>query len=269
MDCRALKRLTQVVSAVAAIGLAVAAQAQRAPEDSTPPPTPGPSEQPPPSSLPPCPAGEEAPKAAPEALAPPPEAPPPPAPVAVAPVERHHNKIFAPEVVSLTTGAGAANYFGSSDVNDSSDPGAAWDARVTFGARSAIALEAGYMGGVNNIDLGGGIGHGQVFSNGVDGDLRLQLPTRVQPYVFGGVGYNHMEVRNQNLGGTPGVANTFVGNDDQVTVPAGGGLNVFVTRHIDLDARGTYRFIPNNGITEMGTNHLHQWIAQAHVGYVF
>src|SRR5690349_7114712 len=150
MDCRALKRFTQVVSAVAAIGLAVGAQAQQPTEDTTPPPTPGPSEQPAPSTLPPCPAGEEA--VAPTVVPPPPpEAPPPPAPVATH--ERHHNKIFAPEVVSLTTGAGAANYFGH-DQTTSMDPGAAWDARVTLGARSAIALEAAYMGGVNNVDLG-------------------------------------------------------------------------------------------------------------------
>jgi hypothetical protein len=83
--------------------------------------------------------------------------------------------------------------------------------------------------------------------------------------VFGGVGYNHIEVRNNGTG----VAGNFAGTDDQLTVPAGGGVTGYVGRHISLDLRGTYRFIPDNGITFTNSNHLHQWFAQAHVGYVF
>ncbi len=260
MDCRALKRLTNVCSAVAVMGWAAFAQAQRAPEDVTPPPTPGPSEQPPAQALPPCPPGGQA---QPSAEAVPPAPPPEMAPAPEQPRERHYNKVFAPNSISITSGAGAANYFGTS-AGDSIETGAAYDARLMMGARSALALEAAYMGAVNNVEVGGGT-HGVLFSNGFDGDVRLQLPTKVQPYVFGGVGYNHIEVRNNGTG----VADVWAGEDNQVTIPAGGGVTAYVGRHFNVDARGTYRFIPDNGITEMGTGRLHQWIAQAHLGYVF
>ena len=94
----------------------------------------------------------------------------------------------------------------------------------------------------------------------------MQLPTTVEPYIFGGVGYNHMEVKHQ---GSTSNAGPLSNTDDQVTVPAGAGLSAYVGKHTTLDVRGTYRFIPDNGLTEMSTRNLHQWIAQAHVGYVF
>jgi hypothetical protein len=164
----------------------------------------------------------------------------------------------------VTTGAGAANYFGTG-TNGNVDTGAAWDARLTFGTHSALALEAGYVGSVNNIDMGGSEQHGRLDSHGIDTDLRIQLPTVVEPYVFGGVGYNHMSVTP-----TGPVSNgALAGDDNQVTVPAGAGLTGYIGHHATLDVRGTYRFIPDNGLTEMSTHHLHQWVAQAHVGYAF
>jgi len=176
-----------------------------------------------------------------------------------------HNRIFAPQDISATTGVGPANYFGTA-LNSTVDIGAAWDARLTFGTHSAIALEAGYIGASNNIDMQTGA-HGRLASHGVDTDFRLQIPTTVEPYIFGGVGYNHMEVTHTNSVSNAGELSI---SDDQVTVPAGAGLSVYVSKHTTLDARGTYRFIPDNGLTEMSANrNLHQWIAQAHIGYVF
>ena len=265
MSCRALMK---VCGAVAALALAGAAQAQETTETTTTQTT---TE----GTIPPAEStttttttttttpAEPAPVTTVVTPAPPPPVVPPPAPP-VTEHHRHHNRVFSPNQVSLTTGAGVANYFGDSVPDGSIDPGAMWDARMTFGTRSVFALEAAYMGGVNDINLGGGK-NGQLFSNGIDGDLRLQLPFRVQPYAFGGVGYNHLEVRNQGTG----VANGFVGKDDQVTIPAGGGVTAYAGRHITIDARGTYRFIPDNGITIMPDRHLHQWIAQANVGYAF
>jgi hypothetical protein len=257
MNFRALIRISRTAGGAAVLCLALTASAQQksqGPEDTTPPPPQTGSatdEQPPAESLPPCPMPEQA----------PPPAPPP------APVAHHHNRIFAPQEIAATTGVGPSNYFGTA-LNSTTDVGAAWDARLTFGSHSIIALEAGYIGAMNNIDMQNGAAHGRLASHGVDGDLRLQLPFVVQPYVFGGVGYNHMEVvQNGNVS----FAGTFNQTDDQVTVPAGAGLSGYLGRgkHVALDARGTYRFIPDNGITVMSTRNLHQWMAQANVGYVF
>lgn len=253
MNFRALAFLSNMAGA-AMLCCAITAHAQKAPEDTTPPPPEAAGsatdEQPPAEALPPC--------EKPEPVAEP--APPPPAP----PV-KHANRVFAPGQIAATTGVGAGNYFGTA-LNSTTDAGVAWDARLTFGAHSIIALEAGYIGSQNNVDNQNG-NHGHLAAHGVDTDFRLQLPTTVQPYVFGGVGYNHMEVIHN---GSVSNAGPLSSTDDQVTVPAGAGLSGYLGKHATLDVRGTYRFIPDNGLTEMSTNrNLHQWIAQANLGYVF
>jgi hypothetical protein len=237
------------LTAVATAGAAPQAEPGAEPQQTLPvcpPPQPG---------LPPCPAQPQ-------------EAPPPAAPEAAAPVhhERKHSIVFAPTEITIITGAGPSNYFGTGLSASHTDVGALWDARATFGAHSIIALEAGYVGSVNNVDSSDGT-HGQIFSNGLDGDLRLQLPTVVQPYIFGGVGYNHMGVNRQ---GSSEIAAQFARtSDDQVTIPAGGGVAGYVGKHMTVDLRGTYRLMPDNDITIMNTRALHQWYAQARVGYTF
>jgi len=262
MNIRALIRISRMAGSAAVLCLAFTASAQenaQGPEDKVPPPPQSGAatdEQPPTEALPPCPTAEQA---------PPPPAPPPPPPEAAPAPAAHHNRIFAPQEIAASTGVGPSNYFGTA-LNSTIDVGAAWDARLTFGSHSVIALEAGYIGASNNIDMQNGTQHGRLASHGVDGDLRLQLPFTVQPYIFGGVGYNHMEtVQN----GQTSFAGPLNQTDDQVTVPAGAGLSGYVGKHVSLDARGTYRFIPDNDITIMSTRNLHQWMAQANVGYVF
>jgi hypothetical protein len=207
-----------------------------------------------PADIPPCPQLE----------VPPPPAPPPPPPVAKH--ETKHSVVFAPSEISLTTGAGPANYFGSGNTTNM-EVGAVWDARVTVGAHSIMALEAGYVGGINNIDNVGDNGNrGHVSSQGFDTDFRLQLPTYVQPYIFAGVGYNHMSVHTD---GNPTLASLRSTGDDQVTIPAGAGLTGYLGKHATLDLRGTYKLIPDNEVTAFNTSALHQWVAQARVGYTF
>jgi opacity protein-like surface antigen len=248
-------------AALAALTLTVAplARAQSAaPTDVAPPET---SPTPTPQALPECPPGE----------APPAEAMQAPAPAAPAPVppphhERRHNIVFAPQDISLVTGAGPSNYFGS-PLSLRTDVGAGWDARLTFGAHSIFAFEAGYVGASNSVEVMNGSPHvGQITSNGLDGTLRLQLPTRVQPYIFGGIGYNHMSVNRE---GNPVTLATFNHSDEQFTVPAGGGVSAYLGRHATLDLRGTYRMIGNNDITIADQRALHQWVAQARIGYTF
>jgi hypothetical protein len=231
------------------------------------PPAAQPEEAPPaPETLPACPPGEAPPPVA--VPAPPPvsepapvaeAAPPPPAPVAH---KRKHNIVFAPTEVSFTTGAGPANYFGSSNTMRT-DVGAGWDVRATFGARSIMALEAAYMGATNTVEVGG-LHNGNLNSNGIDSDFRLQLPTRVQPYLFGGVGWNYMTLNNAVV-----TANQKV-TDNQVSVPAGAGVSAYLG-HATFDLRGTYRYLGDNQIQTIGGDHTvsHQWLAQAHFGYAF
>jgi hypothetical protein len=247
-------------SAVALAAASAAAQepapAPSPPPSETPSPAPTQSNEEAPQALPLCPPGQEA-------------LPPCPQPSAAPPVveeakpEKRHNMVFAPTEVSLMAGAGASNYFGSGHTTNT-DVGAGWDARVLFGAHSVIALEAGYAGAFNSIDSNG-TNRGHITSNGFDGTFRLQLPYVVQPYIFGGVGYNHMSV---DSGGSTTLA-LRQAEDNQIVIPAGGGISAYLGGHFTLDVRGTYRYIPDNEITAMNTSALHQWGGQARIGWTF
>jgi hypothetical protein len=244
MTLRAIKSWLKLGSALAALSSTIViAQEHQSPLEQAAPPEEG-KPEPGQERLPPCPL-------------PPPTAQP-------APRHKHHNLVFAPSEVSILAGAGAGNYFGGG-MPATTDTGAAWDARVTFGTHSIIALEAGYVGAVNNLEMGNS--QGTLTSNGLDGDFRLQLPYRVQPYIFSGVGWNNMQIET-NTGALSAVTR---GSDNEVTVPAGGGLAAYLGKneHVTLDLRGTYRYQPDNNIMVTNTGALHQWVAQARVGYAF
>jgi opacity protein-like surface antigen len=197
--------------------------------------------------------------------------PPPAAPAVAAPVH-HRNKFFDIRDSAITTGAGATNYFGSA-FTPNSEPGAAWDARLTFGSRSIFGFEAAYVGSINQISVPNQTQQGHLNSNGFDTDLRIGLPYRVQPYMFGGVGYAHLHMDNAN--GAPSIVNTMNNDVDQFTVPAGGGMAFYFAKHATLDLRGTYKWYPDNRLMVDQTTggltgaSIHSWTAQARLGYAF
>lgn len=162
------------------------------------------------------------------------EQPPPPPPRH----RHHHYSVFAPGHASITVG-GAVSDFVYSNMRNATHIGAGWDARLTLGTRSFLALELAYVGAYNEINVNAHGGNSPaIVQHGFDSDLRFNfLPFRVQPYIFGGVGYNHMALYN---GGE--LTNTiFRRSDDLLTVPLGGGLSTYIG-HLVLDARFTYRF---------------------------
>jgi hypothetical protein len=148
------------------------------------------------------------------------------------------------------------------------DPGATWNARVTVGARSIIALEASYVGAFNTLNGPGS--KANVSSQGFDTDFRLNFTPRrwvVQPYAFTGVGYNHMSILNADNQPT-----TLTGDASQFMMPTGGGISTYIGHHATIDVRGTYRYIPSSNLavmSESGNESIHNWSANAVVGYVF
>jgi hypothetical protein len=152
---------------------------------------------------------------------------------------------FSPAQTALTVGGGVSDYVGST-MRSTTRAGADWDARLLFGTRSPIAFEAGYTGTYNLMN-----GDRTTFTSGpspyimqhsVDGALRINfIPWRVEPYIFGGLGYNRVDVYNR--GDNPSVGLRFRSSDDQLLVPAGGGLAVYATRHLTFDGRFTYRAV--------------------------
>jgi opacity protein-like surface antigen len=196
----------------------------------------------------------------------------PPAAAAPAPYytgePRRRVRVFAPREIAVSGGGGVANYVGGAMRADS-DTGAAWDARVTVGTRSILAVEAGYVGSVNRVD--GAVNDGHISSHGVDGDLRIQLPYRVQPYVFGGVGYNRMHLNSEGMS-DPFLAASFRRDDNQLAVPAGGGVSAYLGRHrhATLDARFTYRALFDNEFNRIDNGErMDQWSVLGRAGYAF
>ena len=208
-----------------------------------------------------------------------PTAAPPPPPAAPPPVRKHayygkhhnHNPWFDPRENILTAGAGVADYsFGP--MRTATETGAEWDLRYTIGARSLVAFETGYMGTYNKMQSpveGANSIAPYIVNNSVDSDLRLNLlPFRVQPYVFGGLGYNHASV--SNLADAPGMATRFRTSDDQFLVPAGGGLALHVFKHTNIDARFTYRAIFKDSLDrDNPDSRLDQWVVTGRMGYTF
>jgi hypothetical protein len=215
--------------------------------------------QPPPDTPviinPPCPPPKEAPAAA-----------PPPAPV----VRHERNQWFDPRDHQVTVGAGVADYVGGA-MRSATETGALWDARYTISHRSLVAFEAGYAGTYNKMQSpveGSGSVAPYIINNSLDGDLRLNLlPFRVQPYVFGGLGYNHASVKN--LQDSPAMAQRFNSSDDNLLVPAGGGLAFHLFRHGTIDTRVTYRALFNEKLDRSGDSRTDQWAVSGRWGYAF
>ena len=187
--------------------------------------------------------------AAPEATAPPPAAlmTPPPPPAATAPTAPpgapapplYKSIVAAPPSrigIEATVGAGAIGFVGESARN-ATQTGASWDARMMVGSRLPIALEGAYVGSVQNINALGLSTASLLLGNGIEGTVRVNITrARVQPYLFGGIGWTHYQLTNT-------VANTssISDKDDIGTVPVGAGLSARVGSAVILDIRGTYR----------------------------
>jgi hypothetical protein len=179
---------------------------------------------------------------------------------------------FSPEQIGITTGTGIADFAGST-MRGNARLGAGWDARVLFGTRTPIGFEAGYSGVYNTLSTDrftfGTLSAPYMVQNSVDATLRINLlPWQVQPYIFGGIGYNHASVFNRDQ--DPAMGAKFRASDNQGVAPVGGGVAGYFGQHITADARFTYRtifgqdiFIPNPDAR------LDTYVVAARLGYTF
>ena len=138
--------------------------------------------------------------------------------------------------IEATVGAGAIGFIDEAARN-ATQTGATWDARMLFGSRLPIAVEGAYVGSVQNIEALGLSTSSLLLGNGVEGTLRVNVTrTRVQPYLFGGVGWTHYQLTNAQTN-----TSSLLGSDDIGTVPLGAGLSARLGSAFILDIRGTYR----------------------------
>jgi hypothetical protein len=159
---------------------------------------------------------------------------------------------------------GGVTDFTEDAVKDRFDMGGAWDVRLGIGSRVVVGGEVAYVGWLRTADGAGS----DLLSNGAEAVVRLQYPYAtgswlVEPFVFGGIGWNHVSLRDA----APGLEDS----DEIGVVPFGGGVTLGYNRLL-FDARFTYRTSFDDdlalAVTE-GPADLEQWGVTAAVGYEF
>ncbi len=174
--------------------------------------------------------------------------------------------------MSLSVGGGVSDFV-DNDVEDVTDTGGAWDARLVIGTRSFIGLEAAYVGTAADMDALGLDDDAVLTGNGVEGLVRLNVGRYAfQPYIVGGVGWTRYDVVNEDFN-----TSSIEDQDDVVTVPIGAGFNARLGGGFILDGRFTYRAVFDdnmfdtalNDTNDTGGPDLDNWAATAHVGYEF
>jgi hypothetical protein len=149
-------------------------------------------------------------------------------------------------------------------VKNAFNVGGAWDVRIGFGSRFYLGAEAAYVGSFR----GGANGGPDVLTNGAEGVVRVQYPYvsgqwLVEPFAFGGVGWNRLSARDAPAG--------IDDSDDHGVVPFGAGVTIGRGRLL-VDARFTYRTsFAENLMSGAGNGraNLDQWAVGASVGCEF
>ncbi len=159
---------------------------------------------------------------------------------------------------------GGVTDFAKSATKDRFDTGVAWDVRLGVGSRYYVGVEAAYVGAALNAKGAGP----DLRMNGAEGVVRVQYPYAsgrwlVEPFAFGGLGWNHLTLNNA----APGVKDS----DEIGVVPFGAGVTVAHDRFL-VDARFTYRTAFNEDLAlgaSQATPNLERWAVGASVGYEF
>jgi opacity protein-like surface antigen len=132
-------------------------------------------------------------------------------------------------------GAGAEGYTG--ELAPSINAGFAYGATVGFKPTRSLGLELAYSGGLSDIDTfgpGGAADGADIIRNGGQAAVTLGItPTKLQPYVLGGIG-----IENHNVRGIAPIADFE--DDTSGYVPAGVGLRYNIGSLLTADARVSY-----------------------------
>jgi opacity protein-like surface antigen len=132
-------------------------------------------------------------------------------------------------------GGGTEGYTGdlASDVN----AGFAYGATVGFKPTRGLGFELAYSGGLSDIDTfgpGGASDGADIIRNGGQAAVTVGItPTKLQPYLLGGIG-----IENHNVRGIAPLAG--FADDTSGYVPAGVGLRYNIGSLLTADARVSY-----------------------------
>jgi hypothetical protein len=252
------------MAALAAAGVMAYASAAMSQEAPVPAPTPVP--------LPPQPMTQQP-------VAPPPPAPPgypppyPPPPPYYYPPEQplYPVSVFAPRTgigMALLLGGGVSDFVNTTPERFTGTAGS-WNVRGIIGTRRIVAIEGSYVGAAQSISGLGLNGSNTLIRNGLEGVLRIQAPIptvmgMVEPYAFGGAGWNHYSFAT-----TPVATASVSAHDDVATFPFGMGL-MGSYKGLLGDLRVTYRpTVDSNLFGTAANTGLSSWEAGGAIGYEF
>jgi hypothetical protein len=176
-------------------------------------------------------------------------------------------KIYSMYGASMSVGGGVVGFVDNA-MRDFANVGGAWDARLVFGTRTNVAVEAAYTGGAVGIDALGLDSNAALISTGAEVLGRVNLLTHEwQPYAVAGVGWRHYSIVNTDRN-TSSVQDA----EDLGEIPLGAGL-AYRYQGLVVDGRGLFRVAFNDDMIDRSATtekaNLHTWQAQLTAGYEF
>ncbi len=197
---------------------------------------------------------------------------PPPPPIAE-PAEPEPMPLFSTVGLRFSLGGGISE-FTDSPMEDMTDLGGNWEARLLVGANSILGLEAAYIGSARDIDALGLDDDAVLLGTGVEANARLNFlkfaDDRADVYAVGGIGWNHYEIVNEGFN-----TSNVQDHDGVLIVPVGVGLGYRVER-LTFDVRGTWRPAFDEELIRLDVapdeddgSSLDSWSALGRVGFEF
>ena len=170
--------------------------------------------------------------------------------------------------VAMLLGGGFQE-FTNSQLRNMTGNGGYWDVRVIGGTREFVGFEAAYVGSARGMTALGYSNDARLLSNGLEGDLRVNLPlsrgySLIEPFGFVGLGWQHYQI----TGNTNPITADLQSSDDVMTLPFGGGLE-FAYHNFMADARFTYRQTYYNNLTETVGGNLNNWNVGGQIGFEY
>lgn len=157
--------------------------------------------------------------------------------------------------------------FVDSDTRDYATEGGAWEARLAFNNAGVVAIEAAYIGSLQNIDALGLDSDATLLGSGAEANVRVNVWRGiVQPYVLIGGGWTRYDIRSSS-------SNTSDIDDVEnvITMPMGAGVG-YRYQQVLFDLRGTYRAATREDLIDLGgaaSASLDTWSATLKAGFEF
>lgn len=181
--------------------------------------------------------------------------------------------------VGVEVGGGIGGFTDQAMRNVTSSVDGLWSVNVGLGTHVPIGLDLSYMGSAQRINALFGTAHGDLIGTTAEAKLRWNiLPHEmVNPYIFGGVGWQHYDVTNTTFTLSDAGMNNF---DNVAEFPMGAGIAFRADSGLTVDLKGVFRAVtdqnlvlkaPLTGLVGATSSSdyvpMHNWQASLAIGY--